>query len=68
LAYRIYVTDALQAISTNTAALIGEHGRHMKSRWCEIVGVVKPNKTAKSGDEIVDDVLSRIFGNNGGGE
>lgn len=60
--FKGYVTDALKVMGENTAAFSGE-GKCMAMRYCDII---KPDrkKTAetRSGDDIAEDVISKITG------
>lgn len=55
-AFRVYVTDALRAITSNTANMFG--GYTIASRYAELVGLIKADE--RSGDEIVADILERL--------
>ena len=63
---RVYLTDAAKVISENTAAFSPE-GKSMSGRYADIINPGRNKKIeTRSGDEIVEDVLSRIvFSSNG---
>ena len=55
-AYRIYVTDCLQAIAENTTHIVGaggvvDYGKTMKARWIDIIDQKQEN--TQSADEII---------------
>lgn len=54
--YRYYITDALKVIGENTANIGG--GSHLTVRFYELLHPAA--KDDRTGDEIVDDVLSKI--------
>lgn len=60
--FKVYVTDALKVIGENTAAFSSE-GKCMSGRYADII---KPERKGKpdtrTGDEIAEDVISRITG------
>ena len=51
-----YITEALMAISNNTAPLAKE-GQVMSRRFVELVGWVTPDE--RTGDEIAADIIRR---------
>ena len=55
--YRAYITDALKAISQNTAAFNGQ-GLAMSGRFAELAGYI-PKADEMTGDEIVADIIAR---------
>lgn len=55
VAYRIYVTDALKALSENTSHLAG--GSAMCIRYAEMIHPTKVD--ARSAKEIADDIINR---------
>lgn len=55
-AYRIYVTDALKAISENTAKFAG--GSYMKIRYAEVINP-KPEET-RTADEIITNITDKL--------
>lgn len=68
--YRIYITDALKAISENTTYKVGiagvaEVGSKMNARWHEVMNPKeeKPKKEVKvdnrTCEEVVDDIWER---------
>lgn len=63
MAYRAYVTDALQIISENTAYpghYYGGKGRHMKERYFD---VIRPQREeTRTADEIIKEVTSKLKG------
>lgn len=54
--YRAYLTDALQAISHNTAGMAAE-GHVMTRRFAELVNWVEED--TRTGDEVAADVIKR---------
>ena len=65
-AFRIYITDSLQAITNNTSNFVVpgagavEHGAKINKRFEDILGN-KPQKEEKQ--ETAEDVINRITGN-----
>lgn len=55
-AYRVYVTDALKAIASNTAPM-AEEGTIMNFRFVDMVQTDRGNEEEKSGDEIAIEVI-----------
>lgn len=54
-AYRVYITDALRAISENTAKYAG--GKYIQARYADMI---KPKpKDIRSGNEIAADVIKK---------
>ena len=61
-AYRIYVTDALKAITENTAKYAG--GSYMKARYYDLENP-KPAET-RTGEEIISQMKAKIARIGGG--
>lgn len=76
LSFRVYITDALQAICENTTHFVGakemfDYGTSLKKRWAEMVeearGDKKPKKKkaeddTRSAQEIAQDMWAKIKG------
>ena len=74
LAYRVYITDALQAIAENTTHFVGakemfDYGTSLKKRWAEMVEEARGDKKSKkkkddtrSAQEIAQDMWAKIKG------
>ncbi len=59
LAYRIYVTDALQYIAYNTARHAG--GSFPTVRFIDKIRPAEISPDERTGDEIAEDILSRLY-------
>lgn len=58
-AYRIYLTDALRAISGNTAHIRG--GEIMQRRWIDVIEPEEPiEEDPRNVQEIAHDIWSRM--------
>lgn len=62
--YRVYVTDALQCIAGNTAAIPQDSGRYMTLRWADVIdgNTNEPEEDDRTTEEIVDDIWKNIEG------
>ena len=62
--YRVYVTDALQIISENTAMVIQQGGRYMAQRYADIVYAdrTEQEEDTRSCKEIVSDMWRNLRG------
>lgn len=66
--YKVYITDALQAISENTTHLSGisgvvDYGRTLNNRWVDIIEPPKPEPVDdRPCTEIAADIWERIQG------
>jgi hypothetical protein len=65
--YRTYVTDALQAIASNTAHYVGESGIVMTSRYAEKALSLKENNKGKpkkektiTAEEVIDNLKNKL--------
>ena len=56
MAYRIYVSDALKMVASNTAKLSG--GEYLKTRYCDAINP-KPEETRTS-DEIIAHIRKKL--------
>ncbi len=56
MAYRVYLTDALQIVGENTAKQSG--GRYLERRYYDLINP-KPVDT-RTGDEIIADIIAKI--------
>lgn len=71
MTYKIYVTDALQAISENTTHLCGlngvvDFGKSMTARWYDTIEPPQQEPTDdRTCNEIVADIWAKIQGKGG---
>ena len=60
-AYRIYVTDALKAIVSNTAGMVGGKAVTMTMRYEDLIDDKQPEKEEKrTGAEIINDMKAKM--------
>lgn len=61
LQYKIYVTDALKAISENTARQLIDGGVVMSVRFFDLIAKKETTQEVKTGDQVAEEVISAIF-------
>lgn len=60
-AYRIYVTDALKAIVSNTAGMVGGKAVTMTMRYADLIEDRQPQaEDTRTPDEVVDHIVNKI--------
>ena len=56
--YRIYITDALKAITENTARMYG--GATLKIRYADLVDEPEKKEETRTADEVIDHIKKKM--------
>ena len=57
--YRMYITDALKAISENTSAFM-KNGKSISVRYTDLLNRMKTKESDEDSEEKADEIISRI--------